>query len=161
MTCPQDTTQRLFRIGHIYRLIDFSPSTYLELSRSFLQLDSVSVSGQWDGAPNSSLTLVKNHPMNLDRFARFFVRFNGLCFLFWAVHELFDFPYLYSSFTIAKETGTTDSILARGFYVFVGKLSLQLLAAALLLLRTDKVITFVLTGKWRLPPAHGGSNETS
>ncbi len=89
--------------------------------------------------------------MNLDSFARFFVRFNGLCFAFWAIQSLFDFPYLYSNFTIAKEAGVSGSILSREFYVFVGKFALDVLAAALLLARTDKVITFVLTGAWRLP----------
>lgn len=42
MICPQDKTQRIFHIGHVYRQIDLIPSTYLELSRSLLRLDSVS-----------------------------------------------------------------------------------------------------------------------
>ena len=99
--------------------------------------------------------------MNLDNFARFFVRFNGLCFAFWAIHSLFDFPYLYSNFTIAKETGVSGSILSREFYVFVGKFALEVLAAALLLARTDKVITFVLTGAWRLPSSPKDPNAKS
>jgi hypothetical protein len=99
--------------------------------------------------------------MNLDSFARFFVRFNGLCFAFWAIHSLFDFPYLYSNFNIAKETGASGSILSREFYVFVGKFLLEVLAAALLLARTDKVITFVLTGAWRLPSSPKDPNGKS
>ena len=99
--------------------------------------------------------------MNLDSFARFFVRFNGLSFAFWAIHSLFDFPYLYSNFSIAKETGGTDSILAREFHVFAGKLALQLLAAALLLAKTDKVITFILTGEWRVPATQNVPNAKS
>jgi hypothetical protein len=89
--------------------------------------------------------------MNLDSFARFFVRFNGLSFLFWAVYELFSLPEVYANYAIMKDNFASDSILAREFYVFIGRLALQLIAAALLLARTDKVITFVLTGKWRLP----------
>jgi hypothetical protein len=99
--------------------------------------------------------------MNLDSFARFFVRFNGLCFLFWAIHSLFDFPYLYSNFNIGKETGASGSILSREFYVFVGKFLLEILAATTLLARTDKVITFVLTGAWRLPSSPRGPSGKS
>lgn len=89
--------------------------------------------------------------MNLDSFARFFVRFNGLCFAFWAACSLFELPRHYSDYSIAKETGTTGSVLTREAYIFIGHLAMQLLAAAVLLVRTDKVITFTLTGKWRLP----------
>ncbi len=89
--------------------------------------------------------------MNLDSFARFFIRFNGLTFIYWAIYTLFDFPQIYSNYAIAKDSGLTDSILAREFYGFVGKLAMQVLAAAVLLSRTDKVITFTLTGEWRAP----------
>lgn len=89
--------------------------------------------------------------MNLDLFARFFVRFHGLCFAFWAMQSLLDFPYVYSNFEIAKELGSTDSILTREFYVLAGRVALEAFAAALLLTRTDKVITLVLTGRWRYP----------
>jgi multisubunit Na+/H+ antiporter MnhG subunit len=97
-------------------------------------------------------------PMNLDVFARFFVRFNGLCFVFWALHSLFDFPQVYTNYSIAKETGISGSILAREFYVFAGKFTLEILAAALLLARTNHVITFILTGQWRPGPTKPPAN---
>jgi hypothetical protein len=43
MICPQDKTQPIYQIGLIHRQIDLAPSSYLELSRSVLVLDSVSV----------------------------------------------------------------------------------------------------------------------
>ena len=89
--------------------------------------------------------------MNLNRFAQFFVRFNGLCFVFWALYDALDFPVIYQNYRTVHEFPLRDSFLAREFFIFVARLALQLLAAVVLLGRTDKVITFVLTGQWRTP----------
>ncbi len=89
--------------------------------------------------------------MNLDSFARFFVRFNGLCFLFWGLHDLISFPIYYSDFSSVNEGLFTDSFFGRQFYAYISQVAFQFLGAAFLLLKTNKVITLVLTGQWRVP----------
>ncbi len=99
--------------------------------------------------------------MNLDNFARFFVRFNGLCFLFWTVHSLVDLPYVYGTYKIVHEVLPITAAGVREFWMLIARVALQLLAAAVLFGRTDEVITLLLTGEWRKPVGHAatGGNE--
>ncbi len=81
-------------------------------------------------------------------FARFFVRFHGFVFLFWVIHDLLGFPIVYDNFRIVHEHALRDAVLAREFLIYLARIALQLFATAILLGRTEKVITFVLTGRW-------------
>jgi len=89
--------------------------------------------------------------MNLDHFARFFVRFNGVCFLFWALFECLGLPFFYLKYVFTQDITLSEVLLAQDFFIALGRICMQLLAAAILLGRTDKLITFILTGQWRLP----------
>lgn len=89
--------------------------------------------------------------LNLDTFARFFVRFYGLTFIFWAFYEGLDLPVRYENYRVIHESQLFDKAMAREFAVFVIRVALQLLVGLLLLGRTDRVITLILTGHWRDP----------
>ena len=97
--------------------------------------------------------------LNLDSFARFFVRFYGLTFIFWAFYDVLDLPVRYENYRTIHELQLFDQVAAREFAVFVIRVALQLLVGLLLLGRTDRVITLILTGRWRDPVRAPNSNE--
>ncbi len=79
--------------------------------------------------------------MNLNDFARFFVRFNGASFAFWALHTLIDLPPLVRNYTIVHEVRGADALAARDLATFILKVALELLVALVLLVKTENVIT--------------------
>ncbi len=81
--------------------------------------------------------------MTILTFARFFIRFNALAFLFWALYALIDFPAYYRNYDIIREFPQTGTAYAQDFWCFVLKVALQLLVAVILFGKTDGVISFL------------------
>ncbi len=81
--------------------------------------------------------------MNITTFARFFVRFNALAFLFWAAYALADFPAYYRNYDFVYEFPQAKTAAAQDFWCFILKIALQLLAAVILFAKTDETIKFL------------------
>jgi hypothetical protein len=90
--------------------------------------------------------------MNLSDFARFFVRFNGAAFAFWALYAAVDLPYYIQNYRIVHEVSGADSLAARDLATTILKIALQLLPALVLLVRTDEVISLFSKGQWKKEP---------
>lgn len=90
--------------------------------------------------------------------ARFFVRFQALCFLFYAVFELTGFPRAYRSFKMVHEFRELDSAMAEEFWIVVARIGLQLGAAVFLFGWSEKLIDLLTKGVW---PAHVDSRPES
>lgn len=87
--------------------------------------------------------------MNLSDFARFFIRFNGVSFVFWAIYTAIDLPPYIRNYRIVHEVPGADNLAAEDLMAVVIKIVIQLLAAFLLLCKTDPVISLLTKGQWR------------
>ena len=65
--------------------------------------------------------------------------------------EALRLPIYYNAYLRTKDLPLRESVFGQEFFVYAGQICLYLLAAAVLLGRTDKLITLILTGQWRLP----------
>ena len=84
--------------------------------------------------------------MTTRELARFFVRFQALCFLFYAIYEMTGFGSALRSLQTVHEFTELDSAAAETFWILMSRVTLQLGAAALLYGWTEKVIDFVAKG---------------
>lgn len=90
--------------------------------------------------------------MNLSDFARFFVRFNGASFAFWAIYAAIDLPPYVRNYSIVHEIPGADALAARDLATIVLKIAIQLLIALVLLVKTDQVINLFSKGSWKKHP---------
>jgi len=90
--------------------------------------------------------------MNLPDFARFFVRFNGAAFMFWALCAAIDLPPYVRNYGIVHEIPGADALAGRALATIVLKIALQLVVALLLLFKTDQVVSLLSKGHWKKQP---------
>ncbi|MES2697681.1 MAG: hypothetical protein V4773_29730 [Verrucomicrobiota bacterium] len=90
--------------------------------------------------------------MNLNDFARFFVRFNGASFVFWAFYTAIDLPPFVRNYRLVHEVRGADVQAAEDLAAIVLKIALQLIIALVLLVKTDQVISLFAKGQWKKEP---------
>lgn len=90
--------------------------------------------------------------MNLHDFARFFVRFYGATFAFWAIYDAIDLPPFIRNYSIVHEIPGADALAARDLATIVLKIGLQIVVALILFVKTDEVISFFSRGCWKKEP---------
>ena len=86
--------------------------------------------------------------MTTRELARFFVRFQAFCFLFYAVYEFTGFGSVYRDYTTIHEFAVANLAAASAFWILMSRFTLQLGAAIFLFCWTEKVIDFVAKGVW-------------
>ena len=100
--------------------------------------------------------------MNLSDFARFFIRFNGVSFIFWAIYTAIDLPPYVRNYRLVHEVPGADDLAAGDLLAIVLKIVIQLLVAFLLLAKTDPVISLLTKGQWKpiQPPEPTPGSDT-